>query len=166
LGDRLRVAQALLDLSDTELAALLGITGGAVGKWKAENPTEPDYEKLQKIARWLRVPVEALMGTAPMLSIVSRNVEQQLLRTDTAPAGADVLWRLLRGRVDAAGLAILEELRTLYGATPQTVAPGSAHEPVSGAPPRFDRQDVIDTVRDRPAEDRQRKPPRREDGTR
>lgn len=71
LWQRLRQARRYADLTQTQLAAMCGVTRGAVALWEAEEPehrTKPTTDHLIAIGKATGVPLEWLMNDASELN--------------------------------------------------------------------------------------------------
>jgi transcriptional regulator with XRE-family HTH domain len=61
IGDRIALARGLVGLSQTDLAAMLGVSRGLVGQWESHRK-KPGRENVSKIAQATLVGVGWLMG--------------------------------------------------------------------------------------------------------
>jgi len=65
LGKRIRAARKRLDMTRPQLAAHWGITEQAIYEWEVKDK-RPDFDKLPKLARALKVPIAWLIeGDGP-----------------------------------------------------------------------------------------------------
>ena len=64
LSTKLKELRAKKDMSQAELAEILGVTQQAVGRWEKEL-NMPDIETLKKIADYFHVTTDYLLGNEP-----------------------------------------------------------------------------------------------------
>lgn len=64
LSNKLKELRAKKDMSQAELAEILGVTQQAVGRWE-KDLNMPDLEMLQKIADYFHITTDELLGREP-----------------------------------------------------------------------------------------------------
>jgi transcriptional regulator with XRE-family HTH domain len=61
-AERIKILRQQKDLSQQELAKIVGKTQQAVGLWEKEGGNEPDHETLNKLADYFNVSTDYLLG--------------------------------------------------------------------------------------------------------
>lgn len=62
IGEMIKNARIKADLTQTELANLLGVNVGSVSRWESGDVQNMKRDKIAKLSRVLGIPLENLMG--------------------------------------------------------------------------------------------------------
>lgn len=85
-GERLRRLRKDLDITQSQLAEVLGVVPSAIGKYERIPQSYPSVDALIKIADYFKVSIDYLLKGAEAIPTVSNNINGHLLNSSFVQA--------------------------------------------------------------------------------